>query len=499
METVAAESRSSQFIDCREDEGQFRDSLRANNRKLFWENICSELIDNALEHSSGNCRITLEWRKSRGGELFRATDNGLGATDLQAFFKPGKSVQTGRSTGNSTFGMGLFVCECCLSSPQSPGRLRVATCSGGAEIIVGFRSVEKTMSAERLVVSATDENRREYGIGYSGTSITFSNCAKQRPSSQQLQVIANKLSRWYATSLASQELSITLIRDGVDVSLTAEPVPECEEIKSAVLIVDGHEFSVQWGVTKADCKDNGCRLIYGGKFFDTNELPCGDYRIGRFYAAIRIPRTIGKDSMDILKRNIEHKSLDELFDRCSELFAPELQQSDSICRQSEDESQSKTIASLLSCALKKPTNACDTDNKTDSGIEDLRDFKGRDMEHSGAVPRQSGRVRRGRRGRNRGDAIPDDFNIYWSHLGDDKGMVLYQHDGARVTFNLDVPMVSVLRTKQDNFVLSTIAAGHIAKDVEGSDKQKVFGFGDKDFSWIFREIMERMYAAGYST
>lgn len=489
MEMIATNETSHEVIDCREDEGQFRDSLRANNRKLYWENICSELIDNALEHSAESCKITLEWKRN---DLFRAVDNGLGASDLQAFFKPGKSVQTGRASGNSTFGMGLFVCECCLSTPDKPGRLRVATCTGGSEIITGFRSIEKTMSVDKLIVSATDENRRAYDIGYRGTSITFSGCSKPKPSVQQLQIVLDKLARWYATSIESGDLYVSLIRDGVEYAVAAEAIPACEELKTSIVTVDGHEFGVEWGVTKASCKDSGCRLIYGGKYFDESTEPCGTYRVGRFYASIRIPRTIGKESMDILKRSIEHRSLDELFDRCADLFAPELQRSDEMCRQNEDESQSEQIATMLSNAIKKTKAAADI-SKDDVGDEDIRDFDGRDNDSTGVTPKNSGRRRKGRRGGSENGKIPDAFIVHWTNLGADNGIVLYQHDGRRVTFNLDVPMVNFLRDKKDNFILSTIAAGHIAKDIAGTTKQKELGFGDMEFSWIYRTMMERIY------
>ncbi|WP_163093913.1 hypothetical protein, partial [Acinetobacter baylyi] len=97
-------------------------------------------------------------------------------------------------------------------------------------------------------------------------------------------------------------------------------------------------------MTKDICRDNGCRLIYGGKFFDSTREPCGDYRLGRFYAAIQIPRTIGKESMDILKRFINHASIDELYDRLSETFSDALKQSDDLCKSNDDDDLNNEIS-----------------------------------------------------------------------------------------------------------------------------------------------------------
>lgn len=489
-----------EIIDCREDEGEFRNNVRASNRKLAWENICSELIDNALEHSDGKCCIVFEWRRTRSGDVFRAADNGLGSVDLQAFFKPGKSVQTGRSSGNSTFGMGLFVCECCLSSPEHQGKLQVATSTGGSHILTAFRHIERSMKIEKIAVLATDDSRREYGIGYRGTSITFSRCSKAKPTAKQLKSITEKLSRWYATAIAAELLEITLRVDGEERVVPPEPIPSCDELKSVVLTIDGHQFSVEWGLTTGVCKDSGCRLIYGGKFFETSSGPCGDYRLGHFYGAIRIPRTIGKESMDILKRTIDHPVLDSLFSQCEELFRPELEKSDAICRQSEDHEQTSSIAMMLSSAVIPPRENADADggDKGGAGDEDLRDYNGRDNSRRGVQPSDSGRTRHGRRSRRKRNGIPDSVAIFWAELGDDQAMVLYQHDGCRVTFNLDVPAVIHLRDTKQNAVLSAIAAGHIAKDIAGTHKQKDLGFGDLDFAFIYRKMIERSIALAES-
>ena len=188
---MVATLTESSVIDCREDDGALRDFLRANNRFLHWEEICAELIDNSLEHSGEVCHVSLEWSKL--SEMFRAVDNGDGSTDIQAFFKPGKSVQTGRSKGNSTFGVGLFVCECCVSSPESPGLLRVATTSGLGTILVGLRQIDNGSNVKKLEVPFTDETRRNYGIGETGTSVAFTKFAKAHPDAKKIRLLKSSV------------------------------------------------------------------------------------------------------------------------------------------------------------------------------------------------------------------------------------------------------------------------------------------------------------------
>lgn len=474
-------------IDCREDDGALRDFLRANNRFLHWEEICAELIDNSLEHSADFCHVTLEWDRQKN--TFRAVDNGEGSHDIQAFFKPGKSVQTGRTKGNSTFGVGLFVCECCVSTKEHPGSLRVATSTGGESILVGKRQIDKGSAVICVDVHATDETRRDYGLGDTGTSVTFTKFAKPHPDAKKMGHIAEKLGRQYGTAILSGALKISLTRNGSTVDVDAEAIPECDILKRDVVCIGDHSFEVEWGVTKDICRDNGCRLIYGGKFFDGSQEPCGDYRLGRFYGSVRIPRTIGRESMDILKRAINHVSIDDLFDRLAELFKTELEESDRLCRTGDDEDLNKEISALLSVAV------CGTKVEADSGDEgneDIRDFNGRDPNSAGAKPKNTGRKRKGRRGSTGDQKLPDSLITRWAPLGVDKGLAEYDYKSGRITFNEDVEMMQRLRAGKQTLLLASIAAGHIAKEIEGSEKQRQLGFGDGDFAWIYRQIMERI-------
>lgn len=490
MVVEASGKNVNEVVDCREDDGALRNSVRANNRKLFWEDICSELIDNALEHSNSVCNISLEWGRQSGENIFRVIDDGKGSEDIRAFFKPGKSVITGKPSGNSTFGMGLFVCECCISSEASFSSLRIATCSGGESIISGRRVIDVSSAVKVLRVPSTEHARNSLGIKDHGTNLYFNKFSKGIPDLKGCRHIAKSLGKTYSTAISTGQLCITIIRSGVNEIVAADKDPEVADLKTMAVEIDGYTFGVEWGVTKDVCRDNGCRLIYGGKFFDTTDAPCNQYNIGRFYAAIRIPRDIGTLSMDILKRCVDHPVIDELYNQCSVLFLPELIESDAICRAGEDKSLNADISHLLSVAIKPDASSSESLNEVDGANK--RTYKGRDMTKKGVKSTGTGTKHR-RSKRNIG--IPDECSVFWAKLGEDKGLAVYQHDTNRITFNEDAEIMLRYREEKNKILLASIAAGHIAKAIEHSSRQSEFGFGDKDFVWIYRVMMERVAAS----
>ena len=482
--------KSNEVIDCREEDGAFRDALRANNRRLSWEDICSELIDNALEHSVEVCSVVLEWKRHKGDYYFRCIDNGYGSDDIRAFFQPGKTVGTGKATGSSTFGMGLFVCECCISlRPKSDSVLRVATYSGKGTIIVGERAIDKSSSVDVQKSMFNELLAKRYRIDDHGTNITFSRFSKRIPHGDEFDRIASNIGRLYATAISSGSLRVVLVKDSVTTPVVADTAPLSDDLNYRSIEISGHKFEIEWGVTNDVCRDNGCRLIYGGKFFQTTDAPCGKYNLGRFYALIRIPRTIGKHSMDILKRCVDHPAIDELYDQCYELFLPCLERSDVICRHGDYEALNSGISKLLSIAINPDVNVSDD---FDEGDRRTREYRGRDMTRKGAQPTGEGTKHRKKR---RTKGVPDACSVLWSRLGEDKGLAVYQHESNRITFNEDVPMMLQLRDEKHKMLLASIAAGHIAKDIEGSPRQAEFGFSDSDFVWIYRVIMERVAAS----
>ena len=490
-----ANSGSSEVIDCREDDGAFRDALGANNRKLFWEEICAELIDNALEHSADVCVVLLEWTTRKKQHYFRCVDNGLGSNDIRAFFKPGKTLGTGKAAGNSTFGMGLFVCECCISTPVQEddksrlSSLRVATYNGMGHLLVGERMIDKSSAVKVTNHEFNDESASRFQINDHGTNVTFNRMSKRIPKGDEYSRIANNLGKTYATLIDSGILRINLVKDGVTTAVVADRGPDVSNLQFKIVEIAGHNFEIEWGVTTDICRDNGCRLIYGGKFFSTTDAACGKYNIGRFYSSIRIPRSIGRSSMDIMKRCVDHPVMDELYSQCYELFMPDLERSDALCRHSEYEALNSGISELLSIAIKPDSNATNDPDEVDPLT---REYFGRDITREGA--QSTGKGTKHRRNR-RVKGVPDACSVLWSRIGEDKGLAIYQHESNRITFNEDVPMMLKLREEKHKMLLASIAAGAIAKDIEGSSRQAAFGFSDNDFFWIYRVMMERVTAS----
>lgn len=482
MQTEEIEKRGGSIAGVPEA-GAFRDLIRANNKILFWEEICSELIDNALEHSRESVTVSIEWDTLR--RRFSVTDDGLGANRFDPFIKPGKSAPTGRDLGNSTFGMGLYVIECCLSSASTATEMKVATRMQGGKLMIATREIQKTDHGKGFVYDATPLKLSDYGITASGTRITFTDIAKSIPQAEDMDRIIRKLGRYYGTAIRDGKLRVIVSRNAESQDVLPEPIPSCIALREQTVEILGNTFRVVWGVTKDTCRDDGCRLIYGGKFFDTTKEPCGDALINRFFAEIYIPRTIGKQSMDILKRSVEHESMDTLYDQLAELFDDELRVSTELCSDTQSAELSDSIASLLSHSLALDENG----NAKTSDEHETRKFNGRDNTKTGIQPVGTKRKRRGRRV---GKTIPSKLLIQWAQIGSDRGLAVYDDSTFRVTFNSDIEVTQQLKRNNDAMQLASIAATHIAHDIESDEKQKRFGFSEQSFESIYRTMMERI-------
>lgn len=463
--------------------GAFRDLIRANNKRLFWEEICSELIDNSLEHSRESVTVSIEWDTLR--RRFTVTDNGLGAKRFDPFIKPGKSAPTFRDLGNSTFGMGLYVIECCLSSASTSTEMKVATRMQGGNLMIATREIQKTDHGKGFVYDATPSKLSDYGIVDSGTRIAFTDIAKSIPQAEDMDRIVRKLGRYYGTAIRDGKLKVVVSRNNESQDILPEPIPSCISLREQTVEIDGNVFRVVWGVTKETCRDDGCRLIYGGKFFDTTKEPCGDALINRFFAEIYIPRAIGKQSMDILKRSVEHECMDTLYDQLAVLFADELRLSTELCSDTQSVELSDNIASLLSQSLSISEDG--GNDQTDTA--ETRKYNGRDNTKTGIQPVNSGRKRRGRRS---GKTIPNKLLIQWAQIGEDRGLAVYDDSTFRVTFNSDIEVTQKLKRSNDAMQLASIAATHIAHEIESDEKQKRFGFSEQSFESIYRTMMERI-------
>lgn len=402
--------------------------------------------------------------------------DGFGATDLNSFFKPGLSVQTGNSHGNSTFGTGLFACECCITN--GAGMMTIATMPSMGPIAVAHRAIDKCQDTQQFYVERSEAP--VYGLSVSGTAITFKDFQKPVPQKQQVENICQRLSAMYSRAILDGRLQIVIERNSEQQIVEPEQPPLCEELHTETITINGHHFEVEWGVTKEPCRDSGVRLVYGGKFFETNSNPCGDYNLGRFYAQLRIPRSSGKQMMDLMKRSVDTDMLEPVFTQCEVLFQESLKRSDALCSEDEDTVLTQQIEHLLAVATQP--------SKSGSGNQDRREYQGRNPEQVGVAPRHTGRKRRGRKG----SVSPGFLKVDWVHKGADEPMAFYDPSGHRITFNKDNPVNMQAKENKQAMLLASIAAASIARMVEGTDKQKRFGFADDSFEEIYRQLMLRM-------
>jgi len=474
-------------------EGWDRLAMRAHTRNLGWQHIASELVDNALANTKDGepCVCTLEWNTKGGNKWFAVTDNGRGASDGSVFLRPGLSGGNHSDLGNSTFGTGLFAIEVHLW-----GRMEIATDPRDGMIYLLQRRIFQTQHGEGQAFHASEDISKRLSIPIGGgTRVRFDRYDKRGPAKSGVARIVSHLARCYASALISGKLSLTVIFNGATERLQPEDRPKVEELKTERITISGHEFALEWGVTTEPHADGGCRLVYGGKWFDTTSEPCGDYSLGRFYASIRIPQSAGQDSMDLLKRTIEREFMDDLYDTCSTLFAPELQRADVLAQDDQNRELNSTISRLLSRPKQRQKGSGD-------GTKDIRAFNGRDPCGEGVEPKHTGRKRVGSRGGRKkrhdgADAPPDEFTIDWLFLGDDEPLVRFDNATARITYNKSVALLCKWHEENREVALSQVAAAFIADTVAPIDakkrNQKVLGFmKDAAFADIYRDLIERL-------
>lgn len=443
--------------------------MRAATRNFSWRDIASELIDNALANArpGATCHVRLTW-DPRIGE-FSVTDDGRGSSDIECFFRPGLSGGNHGPHGNSTFGTGLFAIECYLD-----GHLHVATEQAGV-IRVGERTITDGMEASAEEFSLREVRRKSFGLpSGGGTVVRFRGFRKRAPSTADLERIAAALGFAYSAAIQQQDLELTLVLNGQVRRVKAAPRPGLLQLHQATFELEGHRFDVEWGVTEQPQHEVGCRLIYGGKTFDLTSRPCGDGRLGRFYAALRIPRSAGLQSMDLLKKSVEMDFLEPVFHRCHKLFEPQLAEANRLCGDDLNRLLSESISQLLS--RRRPTPAA-----TEPARKTAREAKVNGHEPDAAGEVDAGRFRR----------TPASIVVDWVGFGRPMPLARYDCDARRLTYNEDSPTLRKLRADSKVYELACVAAGYIAYEIDRRDPQLTFEFDNSLYDEVFRKLIER--------
>lgn len=442
--------------------------MRAATRNFPWKDIASELIDNALANVRPRrpCQVTLAWDAKLGE--FAVTDAGSGADDIELFFRPGKTGGNAGPHGNSTFGTGLFAIECYLD-----GHLQVATESQGI-ISVGQRTIADGMEASAEQFTLKEARRSSFGIpAGGGTVVRFRGFRKRPPTSTDVERMAAALGFAYATALERGDLELTIELNGQKRRVKPAPRPAVMELLTAQFEHAGHTYDVEWGVTVEPVHETGCRLIYGGKTFELTARPCGTGRLSRFYAALRIPRTAGAMSMDLLKKSVETEFLEPVFQHCHKLFAPQLEAADRLCGDDLNRMLSDTISELLS--RRRPATVTEAVDPVNGKA------KPKPKPAPVAAEPDLGRFRR----------TPTSILVDWVGFGRPMPLARYDCDSRRLTYNEDSDTLRKLRKESKVYELACVAAGYIAYEIDKHDPQVTFEFDNSLYDEVYRKLIER--------
>lgn len=444
--------------------------MRAATRNFPWKDIAAELIDNALANVRDGepCRVAIAW-DSKLGELL-VTDHGRGCDDIEAFFRPGKTGGNHSPHGNSTFGTGLFAIECYLD-----GHLQVATERAG-RIHVGRRTISDGVLAEGEEHRAKDALRAGYGLPRDGgTVVRFRAFRKRVPSASEVERIATQLGMSYAAALEAGDLVLTLDLNGHVKHVRPADRPKLQELHTASIAWEGHEFTAEWGVTEAPVHEPGCRLIYGGKTFDITARPCGTGRLGRFYAALRIPRSAGQAAMDLLKNSAEMEYLEPVFHRCHKLFEPQLAEADRLCGDDVNRLLSDSISHLLSRPMRPKSGKSPT---TAEAAMPPRPLPPPEDESDADRPPRRRRA-------------PYKIVVDWLGFGAPVPLARYDFKARRLTYNLDNQTLARLRAESRAYELAWVASSYIAYEIDKLDPQLRLDFEGSLYDEIYRELIER--------
>jgi hypothetical protein len=442
--------------------------MRAATRNFPWKDIASELIDNALANVKPGrpCCVSLCWDTKLGE--FSVTDTGRGCDDIELFFRPGKTGGNSGPHGNSTFGTGLFAIECYLD-----GHLQVVTERGGV-ISIGQRTIADGMDAAAEQLTLKETRRSSYGLpAGGGTVVRFRGFRKRAPSTHDLERMAHALGFAYSAAIEAGDLELTVELNGHARKVKAAPRPALQQLHTARIEQDGHAYDVEWGVTIEPVHEAGCRLIYGGKTFELTARPCGTGRLSRFYAALRIPRSAGAVSMDLLKKTVETEFLEPVFHACHRLFAPQLDEADRLCGDDLNRVLSDTISELLS--RRKPATATEA-------LETVNG-KAQKTKAKPVVPAEpdGGRFRR----------TPTSIVVDWVGFSRPMPLARYDCDSRRLTYNEDNETLRKLRKESKVYELACVAAGYIAYEIDKHDPQITFEFDNSLYDEVYRKLIER--------
>ncbi|MCA9052777.1 MAG: hypothetical protein KDA75_03020, partial [Planctomycetaceae bacterium] len=292
-------------------------------------------------------------------------------------------------------------------------------------------------------------------------------------SSSDVERIAAGLGFAYSTAIERGDLQLAIELNGQTRRVKAASRPALKQLHTGQINHDGHTFDVEWGVTEAPVHEVGCRLVYGGKTFELTALPCGNGRLSRFYAALRIPRSAGQKSIDLLKKTVETEYLEPVFHRCQKLFQQQLFEADQLCGDDLNRVLSETISQLLSRRRPAPSATAE--------VVFGKPKRTRQQEPPAPKEPDVGRFRR----------TPTSILVDWVEFGRPMPLARYDCDARRLCYNEDNETLRKLRKDSKVYELACVAAGYIAYEIDKHDPQITFEFDNSLYDEVYRKLIER--------
>lgn len=238
-----------------------------HSTSLGWKKCLGELIDNAFDAKCTAVRIAF------GNKSLVVEDDGVGCSDVDAFFTQGKHRSR---NGLGRFGVGLKDAAAWLW-----GTTEVTSFAkdGGVKCSVNWRKL--TDSREWKAVA-----QRVPAAAETGTRITFSGIARKTPSESLFDELG------YTFFPAIESGRQILIRRGNKrpVPVPAFQFPPLDNIVEHSSDINGKEFRVHAGIVQ-DGHDNphpGFTIAYKHRVITTTADGCGSYGTARFVGVVHL-------------------------------------------------------------------------------------------------------------------------------------------------------------------------------------------------------------------
>lgn len=432
-----------------EVEPSFLYSIR-NKARHNWQAMVCELIDNSINASAKNVRVSF-----LGGNVFRIEDDGIGTPDLMRLVTLGKRHH--HEGGNGRYGVG---CKEAIIWMWGTTILTSETADAANELTVHWEDIACGDSPFPTAASITPVSRSSK----TGTCITC--YADRRPAGKTLNNIRCDIGATYTPAI-EDGVRIRFKTSGREATVLPRAWPQIADGKliEDTIIAAGREVRIKMGIVAEGATNTYCNGFSfeqrGHRVIKETSLGAHGLSVSRIAARISLGREweVSTNKDDLL--DFTDELGDAIYERCADLMCEASEQAISI----EDAAFARELANAVLANSKK---------------------KGRENRNKGetsgtAQPANTGRRRR-QAARVSGDGeaeqrMPSDKQrrgftvegIYWEGK---LAVGKYDADGNRVVLNLNNRWVHRAFTTKDTASLLPAIELIIAKHDDDSDGQR---------------------------